>query len=67
MAGKKGKQNVSRIPMESWDDWFENCGEVASQLTEYEDVLWNYYNAMYGESSGWYASYAGKHKTGFYR
>ena len=66
MAGKKGKRNVSRIPMESWDDWFENCGEVASQLTEYEDVLWNYYNAMYGESSGWYASYAGKHKTGFY-
>lgn len=58
----------SKIKMECWDDWFENCGKLVTPMTKYEDVLWNYYENGYGphRKQECFRDYAAHHDSKFY-
>ena len=65
---KRPQVSQSGIQLSSWDDWFENCGQAVPLLTDYEEVLWNYYNDSFDqkEYDRMSALYAGHHASGFY-
>lgn len=69
MGKKQQALAEQQIPMESWDDWFENCGRMVPILTEYEDVLWNYYSLFFSEKNDGkkYQRYASHHDSQFYK
>lgn len=70
MGKKQNKiQNEPVLEMRSWDDWFENCGRLVPLLTEYEDVLWNYFSEMFSEKDAMRKNqmYASHHDDMFYK
>ena len=69
MGKKQQALTEQQIPMDSWDDWFENCGRLVPILTEYEDVLWNYYSLFFSEKNDGkkYQGYASHHDSQFYK
>lgn len=62
------REKTNVVPMESWEDWFENCGKLVPLLTEYEDVLWSYHDLMYSkkQEEQKFQHYAMHHDCAFY-
>ena len=65
---RRGSNRSSDVIMNSWDDWFENCGALISDLQNYEDKLWDYYTLQYPvyDDADKNREYAGKHDIAFY-
>lgn len=57
------------VMMQSWDDWFENCGAMVNPLISYEDAMWEYYGYHLNPKNNdmIYQDYAVHHASGFYK
>lgn len=62
------KEKPMVISMDTWEDWFENCGRLIPMFATYEDMLWNYYDFKYAkkQESKKYQEYATHHTCKFY-
>ena len=62
---------AGRIQIQNWDDWFQNCGSLVSDLQEYEGFCRTYYEKQNSRTDVGRQSarqgYLGQHPSGFYR
>lgn len=61
---------AGRIQIQNWDDWFQNCGSLVSDLQEYEGFCRTYYEKQNSRTDVGRQSarqgYLGQHPSGFY-
>lgn len=59
----------NKVLMRNWDDWFNNCNTLKSNLAKYEDKMWDFYCMEYSqkESKQKGEEYAMPHNIEFYK
>lgn len=55
------------LDIQSWDDWFEACGQVIPLLEDYEEELGAWYACIEKDDAKRMSRFSGHHNDGFYR
>ena len=63
-------ENVNTVSINNWDDWFQNCGAVSSDLQSYEELMAKYYECQNSKTAEGKQNaaqgYQSHHKTSFF-